>query len=52
MQGISSNIGVPAIQYKGSSDTVSQIYNAYGIKGIYKGTNITLIREIFAYGGK
>lgn len=39
-----------AIQYNGSLDAAKKIFGSYGIRGIFKGTNITLIREIITYG--
>ncbi|KAF8005331.1 hypothetical protein HF325_000788 [Metschnikowia pulcherrima] len=31
-------------------DTVKEIYNARGLAGLYRGTTITLVREVQAYG--
>jgi len=36
--------------YNGPFDAASKIYNAHGIKGIFKGTPITILREIWTYG--
>jgi len=36
--------------YSGSIDCARDIYHHHGIKGIFKGTNITLIREVFCFG--
>jgi len=36
--------------YKGSIDCIKQIYSQYGLKGLYKGTNATLLREAISFG--
>jgi len=36
--------------YKNSIDCALQIYRRYGIKGIYKGAQITMLREIVGFG--
>jgi len=38
------------VAYSGSMDAAKQIYLSQGIRGIFKGTNITLLRESFTYG--
>lgn len=35
-------------QYHGSIDCGKQIYRKYGVKGLYLGFNITLLREVVA----
>jgi Mitochondrial carrier protein len=36
--------------YRGPLDAVKKIYCSYGIKGIYKGQSVTLLREASGYG--
>ncbi|CAJ0911829.1 3314_t:CDS:2 [Entrophospora sp. SA101] len=36
--------------YSGPIDCIRQIYSSYGMKGIYKGQTITMIREFQGYG--
>lgn len=36
--------------YHGPRDALSKIYSQYGLKGIFRGFNITLLREAQAYG--
>ncbi|CCH43666.1 Calcium-binding mitochondrial carrier protein [Wickerhamomyces ciferrii] len=36
--------------YKGPRDVLSKIYQTHGLKGIFRGFNVTLIREAQAYG--
>lgn len=39
-------------KYKGVLDCVSKEYKAFGIKGIYKGFNITVLREVPGYAAQ
>jgi solute carrier family 25 carnitine/acylcarnitine transporter 20/29 len=36
--------------YSGSVDCMKKIYGQYGFKGLYKGTNATLLREAISFG--
>ncbi|KAL0956926.1 hypothetical protein HGRIS_003030 [Hohenbuehelia grisea] len=36
--------------YAGPFDAIKKIYSSYGIKGIYKGQGVTLLREAAGYG--
>jgi len=47
---IQKSDGVTALQYRSSMDCARQIYRAHGIQGIFKGTNITLMRESLSVG--
>lgn len=39
-------------RYKGITDCIKQSYHDKGIKGVYQGNVITMIREIFGYGAQ
>ena len=36
--------------YRGPFDAINQIASKYGIRGIYKGQNVTFLREALGYG--
>lgn len=36
--------------YKSSFDALRQIHSSFGLKGVFKGFKITLVRELFLYG--
>jgi solute carrier family 25 carnitine/acylcarnitine transporter 20/29 len=36
--------------YRGPFDAIKQIGSKYGIRGIYKGQNVTFLREAVGYG--
>ena len=36
--------------YRGPFDAIKQIASKYGIRGIYKGQNVTFLREAMGYG--
>ena len=38
--------------YKGTVDCLFKTYGNFGLRGLYKGNLITILREIPAYGGK
>lgn len=45
-----ANVTDPRLKFSGSYEALSKIYSQYGLRGVYKGLNITMLRDIISFG--